>query len=67
METLRLRGVNLSKAVKLVNNKFSFFFFRAALTAYGGYQAVGQIGAVAAGLHQSHSNLGLELCLSPIP
>ena len=36
----------------------SFFFglFRAVLVAYGGFQARGQIRAVAAGLHRSHSN-----------
>ena len=31
--------------------------------AYGGSQARGQIGAVATGLHQSHSNRGSELSL----
>jgi len=39
---------------------FFFFFFRAALAAYGDSQARGLIGAVAAGLHQSHSNVGSE-------
>ena len=34
--------------------------------AYGGSQARGQIGAVAAGLRQSHSNTGSELRLQPI-
>ena len=33
-----------------------FFFFRAALAAYGGSQARGLIGAVAASLRHSHSN-----------
>ena len=33
-----------------------FFFLRVAPTAYGGSQARGRIGAVAAGLHHSHSN-----------
>ena len=37
--------------------------FRAALAAYGGSQARGLIGAVAAGLHQSHSNAGSESSL----
>ena len=41
----------------------SFFFLRAALAAYGGSQATGQIGAVAAG--QSHSNPRSELHLRP--
>ena len=42
-----------------------FFFSRAAPAAYGGSQARGLIGAVAAGLHQSHSNVGSELHLRP--
>ena len=33
-------------------------FFRAEPAAYGGSQARGLIGAVAAGLHKSHSNTG---------
>ena len=39
---------------------FFFVFFRAASTAYGGSQARGRIGAVAASLHHSHSNAGPE-------
>ena len=42
---------------------FSFLFVflvKAALTAYGGSQARGRIGAAAAGLHHSHSNSGSE-------
>ena len=39
----------------------------AAPAAYGGSQARGPIGAVATGLHQSHSNAGSELCLQPTP
>ena len=35
--------------------------------AYGGSQARGQIGAVAAGLHQSYSNTGSVPCLQPTP
>ena len=47
---------------------FSFFgLFRATLAAYGGSQARGPIGAVAAGLYHSHSNVGSELHLRPIP
>ena len=41
--------------------------FRAALAAYGRFQARGQIGAVAAGLCHSHSNMGSKLCLPPTP
>ena len=39
----------------------------AAPTAYGGSQAWGLIGAVAASLRQSHSNSGSELNLQPTP
>ena len=48
--------------------KSSFFgLFRAALLAYGSSQARGGMGAVAAGLRHSHSNIRSELCLWPIP
>ena len=46
---------------------FFFLLFRAALVAYGGSQARGPIGAVAAGLHHSHGNAGSEPHLQPIP
>ena len=48
----------------------SFFFvllFRATPVAYGDSQASGLIGAVAANLHYSHSNVGSELRLQPTP
>ena len=51
----------------LIYYKRFFFFFRAAPAAYGGSQSMGLIGAVAAGLHQSHSNTRSEPCLRPIP
>ena len=35
--------------------------------AYGGSQAKSQIGAVATGLHQSHSNAGSKPDLQPTP
>ena len=38
-----------------------FCLFRAVPMAYGGSQVRGQIRAVAAGLHHSHSNTGSEL------
>ena len=47
--------------------KFFFSFFRAAPVAYGDSQARGQIRAVAAGLHYSHSSMGSELHLRPTP
>ena len=43
------------------------FLFRAIPAAYGGSQAGGQIGAIAAGLHHSYSNAGSELHLRPTP
>ena len=46
---------------------FLFFFFWAAPTAYGASQARGLIGAVATGLHHSHSNARSESCLQPTP
>ena len=48
---------------------FSFLFclFRAAPVAYGGSQTRGRIGAVAAGLCQSHSNARSKLSLLPMP
>ena len=48
---------------------FSVFFclFRSAPAAYGGSQARGRIGAVAAGLHHRHSNTRSQPCLQPTP
>ena len=46
---------------------FFFFFFRALLMAYRGSQARGRLGAVAAGLHHSHSSAGSEPHLRPTP
>ena len=51
-------------------NHCTFFFFslfKATTTAYGGSQARGPIGAVAAGLHHSHSNMGSEPCVQTTP
>ena len=39
----------------------------AALTAYGGSQAMGRMGAVAASLRHSHSNMRTEPRLQPAP
>ena len=44
-----------------------FAFSRAAPTAYGGSQARGPIGAIAAGLHHSHSNARSKPHLQPKP
>ena len=43
------------------------FFSRATPVAYGLSQARGPIRAVAAGLHQVHSNAGSKPCLQPKP
>jgi len=55
----------------LVSFFLFFFVFLLCLwatpSAYGGSQASGRIGAVATGLHQSHSNVGSEPCLQPTP
>ena len=42
---------------------FLSVFFRAAPAAYGGSQAGGRVGAVAAGLRHSHSHTNSEPCL----
>jgi len=39
---------------------YLFIYFRDAPAAYGGSQAEGQIGAAAAGLYHSPSNMGSE-------
>ena len=46
---------------------FFFFLFRAMPVAQGGPQARGPIGAVAAGLPHSQSNVGSEPRLRPTP
>ena len=48
-------------------HQFFFFLNRAAPQAYGSSQVMDQIGAMAASLHHSHSNLGSKLHLQPIP
>ena len=60
---------DLGRSLLLMHNKTSFFwvFSRPTPAAYGGSQARGPIGAVASGLHHSHSNLGSEPHLRPIP
>ena len=62
---MKLSILDLQWAVGLV--LFVFCLFRAALSACEGSQARGLIGAVAAGLHQSHSNAGSEPRLQPKP
>ena len=47
-------------AVKTFFSFFLFLVFRATLAASGSSQAQGRIGAIAAGLHHSHSDSGSE-------
>ena len=42
-------------------------FFKAPPPAYVGFQARGQIQAVATGLHHSHTNVGSDPRLRPTP
>ena len=55
------------RGIKLYPPPLFFAFSRGALVAYGGSQVRGVIGAVAASLRQSHSNVGSELHLQPTP
>ena len=64
----RLHSVSVSFCGSLSLFFFCLFAFsRAALVAFGGSQARGLIGAVAAGLCQSHSNVGSKPRLRPTP
>ena len=57
---------NTTLKVNYTPIKKNFFcLFRATPAAYGGSQARGLIGAVAAGLHHSHSNAGSQPSLQP--
>ena len=72
MQTAEVTTLNLLTKIKKIFkcNFFFFFFFAiswAAPAVYGGSQARGPIGAVAAGLHQSHSNAGSDQRLQPTP
>ena len=57
----------LSPSMLQIMALFPFCLFRAAPTAYGGSQAGGPIGAIAIGLHHSHSNVGSEPYLRATP
>ena len=50
-----------------ITESLSLFFLKAAPAACGGSQARDQMGAVAAGLHHSHSTRGSEPPLQPTP
>ena len=77
-QILNLLGHNgNSKILELLSQFVSLFYFIYFFvflpflgplpTAYGGSQARGLIGAVATGLHHSHSNAISELHLQPTP
>ena len=53
--------------IYIYTDTHAFFFSRAAPVACGGSQARGQVGAVATGLGQSHSNSGSDPHLQPTP
>ena len=57
--------VIISKSVEVCHFILFFCLFEAAPMAYGGSQARGLIGAVAAGLRHSHSNTRSEPRLRP--
>ena len=59
-------GLNISVFILLLSSSL-LLLFRAAPAAYGGSQARAQIGAVAAGLHHSHSNARSEPRLQLTP
>ena len=50
-----------------LENIFFLLLFRVAPVAYRVSQARGQIGATAASLYHSHSNVGSKPCLQPTP
>ena len=56
-----------SSVYMLIPNFCFVLFFRAAPTAYGCSQPRGPIGAIAVGLHHSHSHTRSEPCLQPTP
>ena len=62
---MELLGLKIDRFLKTCFFFFFFFFclFRVIPEAYGGSQARGPTGAVAAGLHHNHSNVGSELHL----
>ena len=66
-EALRLEYNHEWSVLLFLSFFFFFFFLRAALMAYGGFQARSGIGAVAAGLHHSHHNARSKLHLQPTP
>ena len=61
-----VQGLTIEKVRSFFFLSF-FAFSRAVPAAYRGSQARGLIGAVAASLHQGHSNMGPKPRLQPTP
>ena len=61
------RACLLSSGIWVFLCVFCFCLFEAAPMAYGGSQVSGQIGDVATSPRHSHSNVGSEPCLRPVP
>ena len=59
--------IDMSVCMFITFLSFLFCLFRDTPEAYGNSQARGRIGAVAAHLHQSHSNARSKLHLRPTP
>ena len=66
-QTFSSETILLKQQFWFLNFFFFFFFCLFGAAAYGGSQARGPIGAVAASLHHSHSNSGSKHCLQPAP
>ena len=70
MKVFVFKGGCCLKEKQILEDFFFFFLFafsRAAPKAYGGSQARGLIGAVAASLRHSHSNARSEPRMRPTP
>ena len=61
------RTQNRNLSIFSLHSFLYFYLLRATPTAYGSSQARGLIGAVAAGLHHSHSNVRSKPHLRPTP
>ena len=72
-ENIKIKVIKVKREVHATMHTIFFFFFFAISwatpKAYGGSQVRGLTGAVATGLHHSHSNVGskLQLRLQPTP
>ena len=67
LQRVWVRRCSGAAASSVLSFFLAFCLFRAVPEACGGSQASSRIGAVAAGLHHSHSNAGSEPPLQPTP